>query len=431
MCAFRRLALTLLAATCLAVAQAAAPPPSAPALSLAQAQARARANSPDFAAALAAQDIAAAQHTQARAALLPSLSYNNSYLYTQGFRFIANNAVHEYLSQGNLHEALDFGSFAALRQAQAGQALARAQAEIAARGLAATVAADYYSLLAAEHKQATAKGALADAQKYLTISQDRERGGEVAHVDVIQAQIEVEQRQRALTEANLAAEQSRLQLAVLLFPNFNQSFTLVDTLNTPPPLPPPDQVAALARRQNPALAAASASLTQAQSGVGVARAALLPALTLDYYYGIDAPQFAARNQAGQPNLGSAATATLNIPIFDWGAHRATLTAAQAIRRQAASQFSFAQREQQAAVAGFYAEAQAAQGELASLLHTRDLAAQSLRLTALRYQDGEGTILELVAAQTAASDSRNAYDDGLVRYHVALAQLETLTGPLHP
>src|SRR6185437_8553782 len=130
----------------------------APAFSLVQAEARARANSPDFAAALAAQDIAAAQHTQARAALLPSISYNNSYIYTQGFRFIANNAVHEYLSQGNLHEALDFGSFAALRQAQAGQALARAQTEIAARGLAATVTADFYSLLAARHKQATAKG---------------------------------------------------------------------------------------------------------------------------------------------------------------------------------------------------------------------------------------------------------------------------------
>jgi outer membrane protein TolC len=429
MCALRRLALTLFSATCLAAAQA--PPPVAPALSLAQAQARARANSPDFAAALAAQDIAAAQHTQARAALLPALSYNNSYIYTQGFRFIANNAVHEYLSQGNLHEALDFGAFAALRQAQAGQALARAQAEIAARGLAATVTADDNSLLAAQHKQATAKAALADAQKYLTISQDRERGGEVAHVDVIQAQIEVEQRQRALTEANLAAEQARLQLAVLLFPNFNQTFTLVDNLDTPPPLAPLDQISALARARNPALAAASAVLTQAQSGVGVARAALLPALSLDYYYGIDAPQFAVRNQAGQPNLGSAATATLNIPIFDWGAHRAALTAAQATRRQAESQFSFAQRRQQAAVAGFYAEAQAAQGELASLLHTRDLAAQSLRLTALRYQDGEGTILELVAAQTAASDSRNAYDDGLVRYHVALAQLETLTGPLHP
>jgi len=430
MCALRRLAPALLAAACLAAAQTPAPPP-APAFSLVQAEARARANSPDFAAALAAQDIAAAQHTQARAALLPSLSYNNSYIYTQGFRFIANNAVHEYLSQGNLHEALDFGSYAALRQAQAGQALTRAQTEIAARGLDATVTSDYYAVLAAAHKQATAKQALDNAQKYLTISQDRERGGEVAHVDVIQAQIEVEQRQRALTEANLAAEQTRLQLAVLLFPNFNQTFTLVDDLDTPPTLPPLDQISALARRQNPALAAASAGLAQARSGVGVARAALLPALTLDYYYGIDAPQFAVHGPAGQNNLGSAATATLNIPIFAWGAHRATLNAAQATRRQAESQFSFAQRKQQAAVAGFYAEAQAAQGELASLLNTRDLAAQSLRLTALRYQDGEGTILELVAAQTAASDSRNAYDDGLVRFHVALAQLETLTGPLHP
>lgn len=428
----RRSTPLLLAAVALAAAAALpAQTPASPPLTLAQAQARARANSPNFQAALAAQDIAAAQHTQARAALLPSLSYNNSYIYTQGFRFIAANALHEYLSQGNLHEALDFGSFAALRQAQAGQALTRAQTEITARGLAATVTADYYATLAARHKQATAQGALADAQKYLTISQDRERGGEVAHVDVIQAQIQVEQRQRALTEADLALQQARLAMAVLLFPNFTQQFTLADDLDQSPPLPPLDQLAALARQRNPALAAASAALTQAQQGVGVARAALLPALTLDYFYGIDAPQFAVRNAAGATNLGSAVTATLNIPLFNWGANLSQVSAAQATRRQAESQFSFVQRRQQADLRGFYAEAQAARGELGSLLRTRTLAAQSLRLTALRYQDGEGTILELVAAQTAASDSRNAYDDGLVRYHVALAQLETLTGPLHP
>jgi outer membrane protein TolC len=36
-------------------------------------------------------------------------------------------------------------------------------------------------------------------------------------------------------------------------------------------------------------------------------------------------------------------------------------------------------------------------------------------------------LELVDAQNTLNQARNAYDDGLARYRVALANLQTLTG----
>ena len=57
----------------------------------------------------------------------------------------------------------------------------------------------------------------------------------------------------------------------------------------------------------------------------------------------------------------------------------------------------------------------------------DLSAESLRLTRLRYQAGEATALEVVDAQTTLVQARNAYDDGLVRYRLAMANLQTLTG----
>jgi len=59
----------------------------------------------------------------------------------------------------------------------------------------------------------------------------------------------------------------------------------------------------------------------------------------------------------------------------------------------------------------------------------DLAAESLRLTLLRYQAGEATALEVVDAQSTANLSRTAYDDGLLRYRVALAAVQSLTGIL--
>jgi outer membrane protein TolC len=57
------------------------------------------------------------------------------------------------------------------------------------------------------------------------------------------------------------------------------------------------------------------------------------------------------------------------------------------------------------------------------------AAESLRLTKLRYADGEATVLEVVDAQSAYVGAENAREDGTVRYQAARADLETLTGTM--
>jgi outer membrane protein TolC len=93
------------------------------------------------------------------------------------------------------------------------------------------------------------------------------------------------------------------------------------------------------------------------------------------------------------------------------------------------ELSFAQRKMVADLKSFYAEAQTARTELDSLRQSADLAAESLRLTTLRYQAGEATALEVVDAQNTLTLSQNAFADGQLRFRVALANLQTLTGQL--
>ena len=99
------------------------------------------------------------------------------------------------------------------------------------------------------------------------------------------------------------------------------------------------------------------------------------------------------------------------------------------RTQAQFDLNFTRRQLQANLRSFYLEAQAALNQLDSLQSSVDLAAESLRLTILRYEGGEATALEVVDAQTTLAQARNAYDDGLARYRLALANLQTLTGTL--
>jgi outer membrane protein TolC len=59
----------------------------------------------------------------------------------------------------------------------------------------------------------------------------------------------------------------------------------------------------------------------------------------------------------------------------------------------------------------------------------EVSAESLRLTNLRYEAGEVSVLEVVDAQSTLAQARNAYDDGLSRYRRAIVTIQTLTGTL--
>jgi outer membrane protein TolC len=417
-------------------------PPATPApvvITLQDALTRAQKNEPQYRAALTQYGVAREATVQSRAALLPNANFTSSYLYTEGNgtptgRFIANNAVHEYLDEGNLHQALSWQMVAEYRQLRAKEALARAQSEIAARGLVVTVTQAYYTAVVAARKYSIAQQAADEAQHFFDITQKLERGGEVAHSDTIKAQLQLGQQQRALSDAQLQMERARLDLAVLIFPNFNENFSTVDDLDNPGALPSYSDVETLAGNSNPQLGAALAAMKAANQEVAIAWNSFLPSLSLDYFYGIDANQFAVNGRdltifppRTVRNLGYSAEATLTIPIWNWGASRSKVKAAELDRDQAKVELSFAQRKMAADLKDFYNEAQTSRAQLDSLRQSAELAAESLRLTTLRYQAGEATALEVVDAQNTLTLAQNALGDGQVRYRVAVAGLQTLTG----
>ena len=406
--------------------------PASVVLTLADALERARANSPQFQAAVTELGLAREDRYQARAALLPGVDYNNAFTYTQGNgtstgRFVGSNGVHEYLSQGVAHETIGAAQVLDYQRAAAAHALAKARAEIASRGLTVTVVQSFYGLLATQTRTANAERANNEGQHFLEISKKLEDGGEVAHSDTIKAQIQANELKRAWEEAKLAEQNARLSLAVLLFPNFFQDFTLANDLATMPALPPIDELQTMAAKNNPELQAAFAALAVANKQVGVAKSGYLPSLSVDMLYGIDANQFAKRAPDGTQNLGYGGIATLNIPVWNWGATQSKVRQAELLRHQAQVELSAAQRQALADLQSFFSEAQLAYDQLQVLKQTSELAEQSLRLTTLRYQSGEASALEVVDAQNTLTAAGNSYHDGEARYHVALANLQTLTG----
>jgi outer membrane protein TolC len=422
-----------------AVPSATDTPPAPLTVTLADALARAQADSPDYRSAVTEAGLAHEDKVQSRANILPNVNYNNQFIYTEPNgtktntgKYIANNTVHEYISQGNLHQTVSLASIADFRKTAALEASARARAEVAARGLVVTVVQKYYGLVAAQRKYATEQRAGEEAERFVNISQKLEQGGEVAQSDVVKAQIQFQQTQRDFQEARLGMEQARLDLAVLIFRDFSENYTVVDDLQQPQALPEYAEVQTMSAQKNPQLRAAVAAMSAAKYEVKSAWADLLPAGSIDYFYGIDASHFATHSVdpvTGQKidNLGYSVVASLQFPILSWGANRSRIKQADLRRDQAQVELSYAQRQLISNLKSYYQEAETARAELESLSRSAELAQESLRLINLRYRAGEATVLEVVDAQNTFTLARNAHADGQVRYRLAIATLQTLTG----
>ena len=118
-----------------------------------------------------------------------------------------------------------------------------------------------------------------------------------------------------------------------------------------------------AAASSPDLKAANAGVQETGYEVSVARYEYLPSLGLDFFYGIDANQFAARTDYPteatgrstlpnfevpyRQNLGYVAQATLNIPVWNWGATRSKIRQAELKRDQAQLDLSLAQARSRA------------------------------------------------------------------------------------
>jgi len=166
------------------------------------------------------------------------------------------------------------------------------------------------------------------------------------------------------------------------------------------PKVPVDAPSQLLQRR-PDIAAAERRVFEANAGIGVARAAFFPDITLtagggsEEYVNATGPFWA---------IGPLA---FNLPIFDAGARSARLTQARAEFDGASAQYrqtvltAFQDVEDQLALANHLATAAARQDEAVTAAGETD------RLSMLQYRDGAASYLDVVTAQTTELQARSA------------------------
>ena len=79
---------------------------------------------------------------------------------------------------------------------------------------------DYFAVAAAEQKLSVAERTAEDGEKFLELTESLEKGGEVAHADVIKAELQMTERKRQLQEAQLACAERQARTGGSHFPRF-------------------------------------------------------------------------------------------------------------------------------------------------------------------------------------------------------------------
>jgi outer membrane protein TolC len=252
--------------------------------------------------------------------------------------------------------------------------------------------------------------------------------------DALKAEIQLRQQQQLVQEAELAVEDARLDLSVVLFTNPNENFNVVDDLDKLQELPPFSEVQAMAEKQNPDLKAAMETVRGAQLDLKAAKMAYFGSFTVDVDEGIEANQFALHSvnvefpeKGVLPNLGYFLTANWTIPVWNWGALNSKIKQTTYKLDEARAALSQSQRGDLDELYAAYNEAQVSREALTRLEHTMHLAEESLRLADLPTKGEPIEVDQVIDAENMLTTTRGSYYDGLVRYRMALANLQLITG----
>jgi outer membrane protein TolC len=278
----------------------------------------------------------------------------------------------------------------------------------------------YFEYLAYRALLLAQRTTLEEAEQNLTAAEERRRVGLATIADVLQARTAASQARLDLQSVEGNLQVSRGALALALGLPANLPYDVDSTAMETPIAVVADSVDAIigtAVAGRPDLAAARAEAAAARAGIGEARSALLPSLLLGATGG--------RTYATTiPDGADSYTLSLGlaIPLFNGFARQYDLRAAEYAAEAAAARSESLRQQVTFQVFRAYYGLQTATRRVATAADLVASARQSSEVALGRYRAGVGSVLDLLAAQTALASARAQQVDARLAWSVSLAQL---------
>ena len=384
-----------------------------------------------------AEQIAAEDVKQARAAFLPKVAIPSSVIYNSPaingvtargdrFSFINTNAVTEYEALAGVAGDIDIAGRlrATLRRQVALLEAARAGTEVARRNLVQAVDEAYYGLALASARRASAELNVAATEEFERITTLMLSAGEVAQVDVTRARLQSASRRDELEQARVGESVAADSLKVLIGYDFAAPVAAVDLAVLVPDSSEINRFTPDLILRRPEFAQFDALKRAAEQDAKAARAERLPQFSYSINGGFDTDSLGG--SALREHTGVLATVSVTIPIFDWGASRSRERQARLRSQTVESQRIVAHRGLAQQFSSSRTLALSAASRVGLLRAAVGEAQRNVDASIARYRAGEASIIEVTDSQSTLAAQRASLNQAVFDYHVARARLAHAT-----
>jgi len=399
----------------------------APLVNLAEARRRSASVDPNAVAARSLMETAAWQRRAALADILtPNLTAGLNYThFSDPFFNFGTGAISPNATSATVQASyvlLGAGKFGALKSSRAAVQSADAN-ETAVRFRAALETdAAYFAVLADRELSRVAADRRRRAEEQFGIARVRVLAGEAISSDSLQLLLEVNRARLAILSRDSALVASRLRLGRRIGLAGPADAAPIDTV-IPPPLPmSQEQAIAEVRASGPDVEAARAAERGASAVLGAERERYLPEISVAATTGAyDAELFPSALKRSQIAVNVA------LPIWNGGQRELTVARARADRSNAKAVRADSERAAGELMAQAYHGYLTSRAGIELALVGVAVSTENYRVQRARYREGATTILDLMEAQVALSESEATLVQARYSTRLALAQIEALLG----
>lgn len=353
--------------------------------------------------AIARRNLEAAQAKvgESKAGLYPSFKVSAGYTYTAVPTTGAAPAADMYDNRVSLRQVLYDGGQTSSLVAGTRLGIGAQESELRKTDLdvALNVRTAFYEVLRRRDLIEVAAGAQQSAQHHAAQAQGLYQEGVAPRSDVIRADVQVANARLEIIRAEHALLLAKAALSAAMGLPITTGFDVAEpeTAAEAPVLPLAEALASAAL-QRPELAAVKARQEAADAAVRQAESGLLPTVSLDAAYGWQGSEFAPLDTKWSVGL------TVGIPVFERRVAKSRVSQAQAGRGGLAAVETQTLRAVELEVEQAWLLLREAQERQEVAAKTHELAEEGIRVSEGRYQEGLGTMLEVIDARTALTQA---------------------------
>lgn len=314
----------------------------------------------------------------------------------------------------------------AIKNYQAGRAgvrVAEAEERLAREQVASGTALVYLEVLRADRAVGAARANVDLAEALLKLARDQRDAGVATGVDVTRAETRLAQEQVRLAQAQTASEQARLTLQRVVGVPLGGTLALTDVLRfVDEPLPTPESLITQATENRSEVRIAEQEIRVNQLEREAVRAEYLPSVQFVGDYGVSG---ITPTNTALPTRRVAVQ--LNVPVFNGGLTRGRDAVAASRERQAELTLGNVRGQVEEDVRFALVTLRTAAEQVRASDESVRLAERELEMARDRFRAGVADNLEIINAQTALANARDAQVQALAQYNAARLNLAAAQG----